>query len=42
VASGAYAGIATGMAIITLYDLQNSSGNRSFALSKPQIFVNLH
>jgi hypothetical protein len=33
---------AMGMARTILYELQNSSGSRVFALSKPQIFVNLH
>jgi len=30
------------MAKITVFELQNSSGSRVFALSKPQFFVNLH
>lgn len=39
---GAHARVAMGMANSTLYELQNSSGNRVFALSKPQFFVNAH
>lgn len=30
------------MANFTLYELQNPSGSRVFALSRPQFFVNLH